>query len=398
MPAPTLGKPNTANAPADTAAAALPVIPFTRASRKKSRLAGQTGPTTLNTTIQALPPNQLPAGGFLRSIKLTVTGTAAGNAAAVAFNADGPFNVLQQISLLSANGDTLISVIDGFALYAVNKYLALAQGRRDPLADPSYSKVTGAGATGGSFAFTLDIPVEIDTRDAFGALQNMAANQSFLLQISLNSLSNLYTVAPTAAPTVSITAVMQYWSAPAPVNADGNPQATFPAGDGTVSLIQTQQPPITANTQQSIQLLNVGNVIRAEIFILRLASGVRTETDWPNVTNFYVNGDPWYYKTKAQWRSQMAQEYGYTAGVTATPTLNSLDEGVFVLTEFMNDGASGDSRVDGASNRNLFLVTGPGTAFNIEAVNWGATANNLLVLTNAIRPSSPQGMYAPNWI
>lgn len=396
-PAPTLAKPQSA-APAQAPA---PVIPFTRASRKKSRPAAGTTSTVLNTTVQGLTPIQLPAAGFLRRIRVTVQGTTAGNAAATAFNADGPFNVLQQISLLSANGDTLISVIDGFTLYALNKYGAHGTGRHDPVADPSYSVTTGAGATGGSFKFTLNIPVEIDSRDAFCTLQNMAANQSFLLQLSLNATTGatgLYTTAPTTAPTVTVTAVMEYWSAPAGANSNGDPQAQFPPGNGSVSLIQTQQPPITASTQQSIQLLNVGNTIRYEVFILRTAAGVRTETDWPTVMNVLVNGDPYFYKTKDQWRSQMAQEYQYTAGVAAAPTLNSLDNGVLVLTDFMNDGASGDGVINGASNRNLYLNTLSSTAVNIEAVSWGATASSLQVITNAIRPASPQALYSPSLI
>lgn len=392
-PAPTLTKP--VQGTPGAAQPVAPPIPFTRAARKKTRLANGLTSTVLNTTVQSLAPLQIPAAGFMRRIRLTVTGTTAANAAAVAFAADGPFNVLQQISLLSANGDTLISVIDGFALYCINKYGAHSTGRYDPVADPTYAVTTGAGATGGSFKFNLSIPVEIDARDAFCTLQNMAANQSFLLQLSLNTIASLYTVAPTSAPTVTITAVMEYWSAPAPTNGNGDPQATFPPGNGSVSLIQTQQPPITASTQQSIQLLNVGNTIRYELFILRTAAGVRTDGDWPNVTNIYVNGDPWFYKTKDQWQSQMAQEYDYTGGKTAAPTLNSLDNGVYVLTDFMNDGASGDGNVDGASNRNEYLNTLSSTALNIEAVNWGATASSLQVITNAIRPASAQALYTP---
>jgi len=396
--APTIGKP-AVSAPAASTAQAVPVIPFTRASRKKSRLIGQYGPVVLGGAVQALAPVQIPAAGFLRKIRLSVTGTTAGNAAAVGFKNDGPFNVLQQISLLSANGDTLISVIDGFAAAMLNKYGAFSTGRYDPVADPGYSVVPGVGAgLGGSFAFELIIPVELDSRDAFCSLQNMAANQSFLLQVSLNSTAGLYVTPPTTAPSVTITAVMEYWSAPATNNANGDPQATFPPGNGSVSLIQTQTPPITPATQQNIQLLNVGNTIRFPLFILRDAAGTRTEVDWPNVTNFYVNGDPWYYKTKKQWRNDMAQQYDYTGGVSATPALNTLDNGVFVATDFMNDGSSGDSNVDGASNRNLFLVTGSGTAFNIEAVSWGAAASSLLVIENVIRPASPQAMYQPNWI
>ena len=180
-----------------------------------------------------------------------------------------------------------------------------------------------------------------------------------------------------------------YWSAPAPQNAAGDLQATFPPGNGSVSLIQTQQPPITASTQQNIQLLNVGNTIRFILLILRDNAGVRSEAGWPNVANIYVNGDPWYYLTKTQWRTRMAYDYPFGAGVAGSPTLNSLDNGVFVFTEFMNDGASGAEQVDAASNRNLYLVTGSGTALNFEAVSWGAAAFSLLIVENVIRPSSP---------
>lgn len=396
MPAPTLSpKPVAGTQPA---AAALPPIPYTRAARKKSRLGGPVISSTLTANVQALAGINVQPGGWARRIRLTVTGVTTGNAAAVAFNNDGPFNVLQQISMLTPNGDALISVIDGFTLAMINKYGAHGTGRYDPVADPTYSAVTGAGANGGSFKFTLNIPAEIDGRDAFCAIQNMAANQSYLLQLSLNAIAGLYTTAPTTPPVVTIVPVLEYWSSPAPVNADGNPQSVAPVSAGSYSILQTQQPPIVPGSQQNIQFINVGNTIRYELFILRTAAGVRTEVDWPNATNFYVNTDPWFYKTKDQWRSQMAQEYDFTGGLAAVPTLNTLDNGVYILTDFMNDGASGSGNVDGSSNRNMYLNTLSNTGFNVEAVNWGATAASLLVVTNAIRVPSPQALYTPSLI
>lgn len=373
------------------------VIPFTRASRKKSRLVLQTAAITLNTGIQAVPALQIPAGGFLKRLKLTVVGTTSGNSATVAFNADAPFNLLQQISLLSPNGDTLINVIDGFTLYAINKYGGIGTGKFDPLANPGYSAVAGAGGTGGSFGFEVHIPVETDSRDAFTALQNMAANQSYLLQFSLNNLAAIYSTAPTTAPSVVITVVMEFWAAPAPTNANGDMQASFPVGNGSVSLLQVQTPAIVPGAQQNIQLVNVGNVIRFVLLILRNASGVRDETDWPNIANWYLNNDPLYYKTKPQWRNEMAQQYGYFGGVQTSPTINALDAGVFVLTDFMNDGGTGDWVIQGGSNRDLFLVTESSTAFNFEAVTWGASASTLFVVTHAIRPISAQALYAPQF-
>ena len=388
---------NSRSAVPQSTKAPVQVIPFTRASRKKSRLVLQTAAVTLNTTVQAVPALQIPAGGFLKRLKLSIVATTSANAATVVFNPDAPFNLLQQISLLSPNGDTLINVIDGFSLYVINKYGAIGTGKYDPLANPGYSAVAGAGATGGSFSYEAVIPVETDSRDAFTALQNMAANQSYLLQFYYNTLALIYATAPTTAPAVTVTIVMEYWAAPAPTNADGVMQASFPVGNGSVSLLQTQTPPIVAGSQQNIQLVNVGNVIRAVFLILRTAGGVRTEVDWPTVSNWYLNNDPLYYKTKTQWKNAMAQNYGYFAGTAVAPTLNALDAGVFVLYDFMNDGGTGDYVVQGGSNRDLYLVTESSTAFNYEAVSWGASASTLFVIEHVIRPISAQALYAPQF-
>lgn len=395
LPTPTAQRaPGAPNAPAQGQAQPAPPIPFIRASRKKSALVGTltATPTTTQLSLAAL---QIRPAGFLARIRLVVQGTTSGNAATVAFAADAPWNILQQVGFVSPAGDTIMSTIDGFTLFAINKYLNFASGRRDPLADPTYSVTTGAGSTGGSFKFMVDIPVEVDSRDAFCTLQNMAANQQFILQLSLNTLANIYTTAPTSAPVVTVTAVMEYYSAPNATNGDGYPQEITPPGNGSLSLIQIQTPAVVPSTTQNIQLVNVGNTIRGALFILRNASGVRTEVDWPNVTNFYVNNDLYFYKNKDLWRSQMAIEYQLTGGVAAAPTLNSLDAGVFVLTDFMNSGSQGGMEVNGAANRNQFLVTGSGTGFNIEAgTAWGAGASSLLAVENVIKPANPQSLYA----
>lgn len=400
MPAPTLTR--ASSTPAATASsnsnntqqAPAALIPFTRAARKKSRLIGIVS-KTLTSSVQQLAPIQIPANGYLRNIILDVEIAATGNSASVAYNNDAPFNVLQNVSLQAANGDSLINPLDGFSLYAVNKYGCFSRGVYDPLRSPTYAKTTGTGSTGGSAQFQVNIPVEVDARDALGSLPNMAANQSFLLNIYLNNEAGVYSTSPTAAPTVTITMTAEYWAAPAASNASGVAQQTAPRCANAVSLIQTQQPPITASTDQNIQLLQVGNTIRWIMCILRDSSGDRDSSDWPNQTNLLVNNDYWYYKTKANWENQMAQDYGLTAGVANTPTLNSLDTGVFVFTDFMNDGSSGDNVAQGSSNRDLMLVTGSATALYLEANSWGSSASSLNVITNSLRVPDPSSFYAP---
>lgn len=395
MPAPTIARtaPNGSGAPSGQPAPAL--IPFTRAARKKRRQVVQVS-TVLTAATQQIVPIQIPANGYLKKLTLDVTATTAANAAATAFQNDGPFSVLTQISLQAANGDSLINPLGGFTAAMLGKYGCFnATKARDPLADPTYLATTGAGATGGSFHFQLDIPVEIDARDALAALPNMAANQSFLLQLFLAPSGSVYTTAPTTLPTVTIVATAEYWAAPAASNAQGIPQQTSPRVANAVSLIQTQTPPITPSSDQTVPLTNVGNTIRFLYFELRTAAGVRTDADWPTVFNLLVNNDLWDYKTKNNWRRQMAYEYGLFGGVANAPTINQLDTGVWVYTDFMNDGGQGDSVASASANRDLMLVTGSGTALSVEAQNWGASASSLLVVTNALRIPDPASFYAP---
>lgn len=397
--APTMARPADAPSQPAPSAANVPMIPFTRAARKKTRTIGQYGPfnVTAASGVNQLAPIQVPANGYLRALILDITGAAIGtNAAAVAFQNDGPLSCIQGLSFAAANGDSIQNQLDGFAQGMVNKYGGFScTGANDPLADPTFTKITGGGATGGGFHYQIEVPCEFDARDGAGSFANMAANQSFNLNIWLNTLAAIFTTLPTNGITITIQVTAKYWAAPAAENQSGIPQATAPRCNNLVSLLQTQTPPVAPGTDQGIQLLNVGNVVRFIMFIARTAAGARTDADWPNIMQFLVNNDIFNFYTKNNWRRQMAIDYDLFGGITAFPTLNCLDTGVYVITDFMNDGSSGDEKVSGASNRDLMLVTGSGTALGVDMQNWGASVASLQIITNALRVPDTAAFYAP---
>ena len=396
LPGATQTAPPTAPA-AGAGAKVVPVIPFTRASLCKSAFLLSVPAVAIAAgALTAGFTNQVLASGFLRRIKLTVTGTTSANAAAVAFANDAPFNVLQQFSMNQPNGNSLIQTIDGFDLYILNKYFAFGTDRNDPLSDPAYSVVTGAGATGGSFAFNLFIPVEVDARDGLGAVTNMAANQAYLIQAQLATTATLYTVAPTTPPSITITGVMEFYSAPANATESGIPQQSAPTPIGSLSLVQIQTPIPSVGAAQKLTLVNVGNAIRMIAFIARTAAGVRTEVDWPATSQIKYLGDVLVYKTKSMWNDEMARAYRYTAGKTATPTLNSLDNGVFVWMDPMKAGGAGSDIVSSSANRDRLLLTNSGTLLEFEAVTaWGGAVSTLKVITSSIQPSSLEALFHP---
>lgn len=386
----------TATATAPTAAPAQQVVPFMRGTRKQqTNVTTILSPTALSTSQISLAPTQVRPSGFLARLRLYITGTTAANAATVAFQPDAPYNLLQNVSFSSPAGDVLLNPLDGFALFILHKLSAMGSGYRDPLTYPTFTRVAGSGATGGSFTYEVDIPIEIDARDAFGAIQNMNAAEQFVLQLTLNTVASLYTTAPTTAPTVSVNIVMDYYSQPAASNG-AVAQATAPIGNGTLSIIQSQTVAVTPSTTGRIQVVNTGTVLRGIVFILRTAAGVRTEADWPSIVSFYLNNQQLLYKPFPLWRNQISEEYDLNGAVVATPAALAPDQGVLVLTDFNNFGEQGGMKVDGASNRNQWLPTGKGTDLEIEATTaWGAAAGSLQIITLGVRPINAQALYAP---
>jgi hypothetical protein len=366
-------------------------VPFTRASREKTKSAFTLGPTTLTASAQTLNPVQVPPGGFWKWVDIDVACVTAANAANVTFAADGPWNVINFVDLRNSAGDSIIVPFTGYQLYLINKYGALGidPPNGDPRRSPIFSTTTGAGATGGSFEFMLRIPLEIDPRDAFCALPNLAANKSYQLQFGLSANASIYGTAPTAAGAVTITGVMGYWSQPNEMNAAKVNQQVAPLGNGSVSLWRLQTETV-AQGEKLTQLLNVGNVIRMAILVLRTAAGARSASDWPSISQIILNDDILQYLPINFWKHWMAQDYMYNTG--AAEAAGGIDNGVYVISDWNNQ--RGSVKADGP--RDQYLVTYNTTLLQLRSTSFGATASSLEIITNDVKPTSAVALYSPN--
>lgn len=346
----------------------------------------------LGAAQQVLNPIQLPPGGYLRYVDVQVTCTTAGNAAAVTFNADAPWNAIASVDLRNSAGDSLIVPMTGYQLFLINKYGCLSQD--PPSGDPrllnnGFLATAGAGATGGSFGFFLRIPCEFDPRDAIAAVPNLAANKSYQLQFIVNTAAAVYGVNPTALAAVTLTGIEKYWSKPNDTTPAGTGQETAPLGNGTLSLWRLE-PANALPGDQMIQVHNVGNVLRCIIFVLRTAAGARSAADWPATSQLILNDDIQELMPTAFWQRDMAQAYGYSTG--AAEAALGLDNGVFVYSDWMKQ--RGAVRADGP--RDQFLVTYNTTLLQLRGTVFGATASSLEIITNEIKPISALALYSPN--
>lgn len=392
-----IGAPGNAPAPANLGRSAMAAsgsqaspsaIPFTRGAT----LATMRDAQRTYTAGQA-DQVQLQTNAFLEAIIFDVVLTTAGNAATVAFAADSPWQVIQQIKLDDPAGQSIIAPITGYQLYLLNKYLPDVECAFDPKSDPGYVATTGSGGTGGSFNFRLVLPVEHRRRDALGALNNSAANQRYLITINIiATFATLYSTPPTTpAPSVAFQFYQQYWTSPPAViqTAQGSTQVDgTPAGLGTVGFVRYERHnEVNGGGSAPVQLNNVGDYLSCLIFILRTPANVRDAADWPAEFDWWVNDFQVHALSTSQWTREMSRFYVYN---NAVETSRGLDNGVFVLLQLFQLFDD----INNFAPAGQYLPTDATTKLQVRGSTFGAGSGYLEVLTRIIRPVSGATLFS----
>ncbi len=385
------------NAPAKSGGTAS--VPFPVASLKRNRQGFDTGNLVLGQSVSAI---EIPAaGGFLRFIEMEITGTTAANAAAVAYTGDGPENALSFVEFLPPSGDPPIVPHTSYQLLLWNKYGAFSQAPpgSDPRCDFDFLKTTGAGATGGSFKFTIRLPFEIDPGSGFGSITNSAANKSYLLNITVNTSAAIYSVAPTSAPVVRVIGWMYFWDEPMGQTRQGTAQQPGPLGLGSFSQLRLDQPPITAGDKY-LKVNNAGPVLRSIGWVLRASNGTRASAlaaDIPLMWDFVFNTRDRFLLSDAMLVKDMGESYGYGqhngSAIPAADTAMGSDLSVRFLPYFLDSGG-----IHPFGPRSQYQVTADATLTQIRGMSFGATIATMEILTNLIRPSSAAALYPSNRI
>jgi hypothetical protein len=397
-----VGVPPSAPAPANLARSGMTnqpnaptsAIPFTRGSTDASMKDAQRQYLFASSQSDQI---QLQTNAFLASIVIEITTVAAGNAATVVYTPDAPYNYINLLRLDDPAGQGIIAPITGYQLYLLNKYLPDTGCFFDPQGDPTFNLVAGSGATGGSFSFRLILPVEHRHRDAFGAVNNSAANQRYLITLTTSASTVVYSTPPTTVPTnVTWTVYQQYWTSPPSTittSAGSSAVQQSPAGLGTVAFVRYERHnEVSGGGTPQIQLNNVGDYISSLVFILRNASNQRDGTtntavapsgasgDWPVEFDWWVNDFQVHALNIGDWQRWMARFYSYFAALgpsasgiaSTTPNTNAraLDIGVFAL--FQNFALF--DQVHNFEPAGQYLPTDATTKLQIRGSTFGAGA------------------------
>lgn len=341
-----------------------PMVPFVRASTRQT-IPGQIDQSRqMTANAQQVGVFELPASGFLRSVVLLVTATGGSGGSGV-LDADGPFSVIDQISLEDPSGRPIYGPISGYEMYLSNLY-----GGYEFQVDPTtFNAYDVSDAANGNFSFLLRIPVEASVRDAYASLVNQDSSAAYRVRISMSGEGAVFSTSPvTTLPSVRFQGWVELWTQPTATNLQGQPQQQTPPGLGTIQA-WTRETNTLNSGDNGIRVKRVGNLFRNLVLITRDSSGDRVadsvlpdpiRVDWDSLT------------LKNEGRSllltKMENEYG-----VANP------QGVLVYT--FCDDLDGKP---GAEMRNALLPTTPATRLEFNG-SWGG-AGSLTVMINDIAP------------
>ena len=397
------GNPASGGGDSTTPPAAQAVVPFVRGSGKgKYKFFSKAG-LTLTSATQDLGPIDVKAYDYMRSILVTCQTTAVGGATGTA-QADAPFNIFTNMAVKQPNGQTMYQVSSGFHAAMIQKY-GYYRAFDDPRSDPNYF-LNGSWAT-----FGVRIPFELDLRDGLGALPNKDAAAPFTLELTLNTLTNVFGSGQGTSPTFTVEAWLEAYDQP-PTSLNGQPVQTTPPNMNTLQRWTEQN--ITMSTGQfDARVRKLGNYLRAILPIMKNSSNVRigllqngtaaslASTNWADPVQIVLDEDVKDNISGPDWFRRIWEFYGYgtvfpgtantATGGTATANNSTgatpnegqdtpfgVDTGVFPIPYFA------DSR-DITENVNFYLPTIESEDYLLRG-SWGSAVSKLVCLVCEVLP------------
>lgn len=351
--------------------------------------------TTL--TGGALNPWTLQGTGWLARLWFSFQVSVVGSSAA-ALQADGPFNIVNNVQLNDVNNEAIFGPFSGYVWFLTNKY-----GGYYFDDDPSTSAtfVYQTSTNNGNAAFILCIPLEIVSRDPLGPIASVNNTATLTVILSMSPATTVFGNTVTSW-SVTVDGLQEFYWEPRKTDKQGREISGAPPANGTTQYWTQGSIPIAGAGQINQQLITgLGYPFRSYLFAYYAATRAAGETAWPTTLTglkFEANFLLTQYQS-IQWQAEMSRITGYNAA-TASATLNvpkdvrgaglisGKEAGVYGL--FFNKDFF--KKAIGGETRRTYLVTSPGSNFILSG-NFGA-AGNLYQIVNYVAPGGGGGSAA----
>ncbi|MHB8674585.1 MAG: hypothetical protein ACYDAK_13035 [Candidatus Limnocylindrales bacterium] len=290
-------------------------IPFRRATTPRTDKLQVISGISVSAAIQRFDQS-VDGSGYLAAINIDVNVVTAANAAATAYNEDGPYNFLNSVVLRDVNGE-LIN-ITGYHLFLANLYFGYTPtvSRESSIDTNIFQKVTGAGGTGGSFRFHLYAPCAINKRNLLGLVGNQDRAQRYSLRTDLDTTATIYSTGPTTPGAITVTKTYENYAVPPAVNQFNVPQQQFPDAFGALHFItQTVSESVpTGGSTVNHYVKRVGNTIRAICLVFRMnGSRVSAEANLPTGVQMKIGDTTIFNESVSYRRRVMFDRFGFDA-------------------------------------------------------------------------------------
>jgi len=366
-------------------------VPFPVASRVQRRYSNVQSVSNL-TGPGSFQVHQLPATGWVRKISLLFTQSVTSASAGAIVAGDGPWNLINGITVTDATGQPIFQPISGYNLYLLNKYCAtgsvntnLSRPYANPMMSPEYA--FASSATVGTATFRLDLTFEQDARTGYGCVPNLDSNASLQLKIDFAQSTAAFSGTTTSAATLGCRVEQEYW---APVgNSIGNtPVDSSPRGAGDYLETRYETQTLSPSAENLVQLNNRGGLIKSILLISR-AAGVRTAVTATTPIGVSLDNQPIYEGVPLESHyDTVRRAHGYhgadatTSYAPLTPGVSSgLDRGVIpILFDAMSGG------------RDSWLNTRGGSLLQVKLTP-GASASTLEVVTQLAQVKEGAAFY-----
>jgi hypothetical protein len=226
----------------------------------------------------------------------------------------------------------------------------------------------------------LHIPIQFVRREPLGPLPNTNNTAAYVLDITLSTLAQIYTLAPDAAPTYTVRVYQDAYRQSSGKDAQGNPTVTTPPGLGAVLYFRKSTQDFGAGSFDEELNSPPEGSYRCMHFVLRDDDGTRTtgDADWPDPMSVFFNNDVPYDRFKNYWIRRQERDFGYTAAAAAA---NGRDLGTFTLPFITDHGLKA-----GSEDRYKYLSVSAADTIGIRGTIGGAGTHRMTLMYDFVRP------------
>ena len=328
--------------------------------------------------------------GWMRRCWFDFTLFFGGSNAAGTFAADGPWSLIQKITLYDLGGEVVLQLL-GYEWMIMNKFGGYFEVG-DPRADISFVTNPAAGNSQASPAarFVLVLPLEAVARDALGTVQN-ESKPGWKIEVWFDTAANAQGTGATGFTSTATTPSVRYrgyidsYTEPAQAAPNGRPFAQTPPLPGSLQYWKSENNSLPASTAKYDLTNGIGFPLRNVIYYARDAgNGTRATADgnWPDPATVLIGNVNYFTRGKNLWISIMSKAYGMSAVGSTVPAADSAqgrENGVFPvwLTQDMSflPGAELRFKYLDTQVNTLVRFTGSfgGTVTFFAMTNWLAT-------------------------